>query len=390
MQRDPQDKVYKPLLFGSLNFLYSYMNWMLLAYLPIYLKQLGISDSTIGAMVSMFSLTTLVAILPAGILSDRLLAGRIIQYGALLYTLYPLGLLLTERVSYIFLGIFLGGIGSATMQVFLNSLFYKALPGDKRGLRVALFFIGGSVGFSLGPLTGGLILTYFHIRSIFYLVTGLAGLIFLVARHIRESLVLSFPLLEYGRDLLKAKTWLLLLSVFTVATHIGVEQTTYSLFLKQTLSFSDFQVGLLYSIIGLWVGSLSLLTGYIFDRGQKSMPLLGSAVFLSGMFQWITAYASSFWGLFLIRILHTLGDAFYLTINAILISLVFPQERLGGNIGLIFTVHMLAIFSGALFSGFINDRYGYAYSFMASGLVLMTVAVFLLANCGRLERTLRG
>jgi MFS family permease len=361
---------------------------MLLAYLPLYLKSMGVGDSLIGAMISLFSLTTLLAILPVGFLSDRILAGRIIQGGVVFFLLYPMSLLLTEDIKYLFLGIFMGGIGSATIQVFLHSLFYKTMPQESRGKRVAFFFIGGSLGFSLGPLTGGIILTYFSIDMVFYLVIALTVFLFFLARQIQETLPLKFSLKEYGNDLLKPKVWFLLLSIFTVATHIGVEQSSYSLFLQQELFLTDFQIGLLYSIIGVWIATLSLVSGYLFDRQQRVTMVLSGSIFLSGVFQWVTVYAYGFWWLFGIRLLHTLGDAFYLTLNAILVSLVFPHERMGGNIGVIYTVHMLAIFAGALGSGFINTHYGYSFSFILSGMVMILVAILLTINRKRLTRSL--
>ena len=377
-----------PYLFLILNFFYSYINWMLLAYLPIYLKEINVGDGQIGVMISLLSLATLIAILPSGILSDRLLAGRIIQVGTLLLGLYPAGLLLTTDIRWLFIAIFMGGIGSAMIQVFLTSIFYKTLPGHNTGKRVALFFIGGSLGFSLGPFTGGIILTYLSIAEVFYLAIGLAGLLLLLARRIQETLPLTYSLKDYGKDLLKPKVWLLILSVFTAATHAGVEQASYSLLLKRTLLFSDFQVGLLYGIIGLWVGALAVVSGHLFDRKQRIVMVLSGSIFLSGVFQWLTAYASGLWGLLGIRLIHTFGDAFYLSLNAILISLVFPHERVGGNFGVIHTVHILAVFAGALGSGFINSYYGYQYSFTLSGIVMMLVAVLLALNRKTLNRAL--
>lgn len=368
--------------------MHSYINWILLAYLPIYLKDTGIGDGQIGLIIAIYSIATLPTVIPLGVLSDRIRAGRVIQAGAILLALYPTSLLMTTNSSYLFTIVLIGGIGSAAVQVSLNAIFYKNLSRHNAGKRVGLFIIGGALGFSMGPFTGGIILTYLSIAGVFYLAICLAALLFALACNIQDTCPAIFSLNDYSKDLSKPKVQFLLLSVFTMATHAGVEQTSYSLLLKKTLLFSDFQIGLLYGIIGLWIGVLILVSGHLFDRSQKVIPVLSGAILLSGIFQWLTAYVSGLWDLLAIRLIHTLGDAFCLSLNGILVLLVFPHERVGGNFGVTHTAYILAVFTGAIGSGYINSYWGYQRSFALSGIVMILAAILMAFNGKKIHRAL--
>jgi len=46
--------------------------WLSMLFLPLHFKALGVSDTGVGVLISVFSLSTLLLVLPLGILSDRL------------------------------------------------------------------------------------------------------------------------------------------------------------------------------------------------------------------------------------------------------------------------------------------------------------------------------
>jgi MFS family permease len=93
----------------------------------------------------------------------------------------------------------------------------------------------------------------------------------------------------------------------------------------------------------------------------------------------MTPFATSFLGLMVIRMVHTMGDTLAILESDVLVAKFFPSSRLGGNSGLIFCVRTCAIFLFAAFSGWLNQGWGYKMPFFVNGFMVFAfslIAVF--------------
>jgi len=362
------------LLSIGIRFLIYMVHWMVLALLPLLLKQTGFSDLAIGTAIGTFALASMFLMLPMGTFSDLFSPKRTIMAGAFLYGLYFALLPVISTFLLLLLNMVLGGVGSACPIVVSEGLYLKQFGQMQRGRRISFFQLATYLGFGAGPLIGGLIMQKSIISL--YVVAVCGSLLILAAAfflHDYEPITFSFT--AYRGDIMKPRPLLLLACIFVLGSHFGTEQTSLSLLMETRLGFSPQTIGLVFAGLGLWMAIAVPFIGRWHDRRNSQFLFLLCGLLLSGFFQALTSRAESFAGLLTIRSMHTLGDAFALLELSVLTAVLFPAQRLGGNSGLLYSVRTMATFLAALQSGFVNRLWGYHVSFGLNGLFVMLFAL---------------
>ncbi|MFH1024298.1 MAG: MFS transporter [Planctomycetota bacterium] len=113
-------------------------------------------------------------------------------------------------------------------------------------------------------------------------------------------------------------------------------------------------------------------SGWGRSSGDFSIFLAG--VTLSGTFQILTGAVHSTAALYAVRLAHTLGDAMIMVSQGILVSVLFPERRVGGNFGFMTANRTLGISLGSAGAGWLMGRYGYPAVFVFGGAVLLAAA----------------
>lgn len=361
-----------------IRFLIYFVHWMVLAHLPVLLKQQGFDDVAVGAVIGLFALSSMLLMLPMGLFSDFFSPKRTLLAGALAFALYFLLLPRAATLANLLCTALLGGLGAAALVVVSESLYLKQFgQEERRGRRVALYHLSTYLGFGLGPLAGGFLLR----ADLLFPAAGVGALlIFAAALGLRDHAVRLFAFRDYGEDLRRFKPLLLMVCIFMLGTHFGVEQTSISLLMRETLRCSPEEIGLYFAVVGLWMAMVVPVVGHLHDKRSSVFLFFLGGLGLSALFQALTALAHDFWSLVAIRLFHTLGDAVALLEFSVLTTLFFPSRRLGGNSGVLYAIRALATFSAAVATGVVNRHWSYGVSFAANGLfvLLFVAASFLL------------
>ncbi|MEW6219264.1 MAG: MFS transporter [Thermodesulfobacteriota bacterium] len=343
-------------------------HWLVFAHLPVILRGQGVADPRIGLVVGLFSLASMILMLPMGVMADRFSPRRTILSCAVVLSLYFLGLLVVRSLVPILGLVVAGGAAFAGLVVVSEALFLKLFGGEERGQRIASFQLATYLGYGLGPLAGGLLLGVSDQAGLLFAAAALGAiLVFLVGLDMPDSPVRLPGFREYRRDLWQPAPLLLAACVFVIGTHFGVEQTSLSLFMVQELGLGPGTVGLVFAGLGLWMAAIVPVIGRLRDRPQAPFRFVLGGLVVSGLFQTATAWASGLASLLVIRILHTTGDAVALLELSVLTAQFFPSARLGGSSGLLYGVRTVATFAAALAAGGLNRWLGYGGSFLASG-----------------------
>jgi MFS family permease len=198
-----------------------------------------------------------------------------------------------------------------------------------------------------------------------------AGAIFLLSLFLVDYEPIVFSFKEYSGDILRFKPLLLIACLFVLGTHFGVEQTSFSLLLKEQFGLLPRQIGLVFACMGLWMALAVPLVGRFHDKRRSVFLFFLGGMAFSALFQVLTPLAVGIRSLVVIRLLHNLGDTVALLELGVLVALLFPSGRLGGNSGLLYGVRTLATFLAAVVSGSLNREWGYGASFMGSGLFVL-------------------
>jgi MFS family permease len=354
--------------------LFFFSFWMVLAYLPLLLKSYQFNDKQIGFAIGLNSLASLILVLPFGVFSDYFSPKRTLILGTVFYSVY-LGLLvsLTDFVG-ICLVLVLGGMGAATMRVILMSLYLKLIEPRNRGTKVAFLHMGAYLGFALGPLVGGVYYATWGPQAMIKLAFYVSMVIIMSCFFVKDAPPVVFSFKDYNKDMKSPDARFLMIVVFVLGTHFGTEQTSFSLLMENVIGLGKKEIGVVFFALGIWMALLVPLAGRFMDKKHRVFLLLLTGLLISGFFQIITAFTTSFWTLLVIRLFHTTGDALAILESDVLTAHFFPPGRLGGNSGVIFFVRTLAIFLFAAFCGWLNHRWGYKMPFIVNGVVVLLFA----------------
>jgi MFS family permease len=258
--------------------------------------------------------------------------------------------------------------------VVSESLYLKLFGHEKRGARIGLYQLSTYLGFGLGPLTGGFLLKSSS-TALFGTALCTSLLIFLAALGLKDCPAINFSFRQYGADLKKPKALLLTACVFMLGTHFGVEQTSFSLLLKENLALSPQTIGQVFFCIGLWMAIMVPFVGRLHDRHKSLFLFLIIGLGISGLFQMLTAFTTTLPWLLTVRILHTIGDTFALLELSVLVTVFFPAARLGGSAGFMYAVRTTATFLSALLAGVLNRYWGYDFSFLINGILVIIFTI---------------
>ena len=145
-------------------------------------------------------------------------------------------------------------------------------------------------------------------------------------------------------------------------------QAIFSVFplLQKSMNLDNIQLGLLGSAFAWVYGLGALFAGNIVDRVRRKTAILG------GLYAWSaicvsTAAVSGFRGLFAMRALEGMGEAFYFPASMSLVSDYHGPATRSRAIGIHQTSVYIGTIAGGFFAGLIGQHYGWRWSFVVFG-----------------------
>lgn len=363
--------------------------WAAMIFMPLFFEGRGVSDAGIGMLISLFSLSTLVLVFPMGVLSDRMPPRPIMLAGALLAVAASALMPLCREFYQMALVMAAAGSAFTLSTIALYSLFFKQV-GEQRGLEVSIFTIGGIMGAGAGAWICGTLTQVVPVaKALFPAAAGFAVGWALVALFMPGLKGISFPILEYGQDLKRLRTWLLIAIMFVTASHSGFEQAGYTLLQTEVIGLSPKTVGDLFLIIAFWMVFITLWTGHAHDREERPILMMGLALILSGVFMAASGSARGALDFLVYRLLHTAGDSVFQLLTLVVAAMIFPKRRAGGAFAFALTINTASYFLFANVGGLIGQRSGFDTAFHVSGLIEVLGGVALLLFRSRLRGLFR-
>ena len=158
------------LLFAYTHLSHDLCGGLLTALLPLIKEGLGLTYLQSGVLLSAYTITSGLSQVPGGWLGDRIRRSIVIAVGlggiglstvavGLSPSYYPMIAIL------IIMGILAGGYHPSAVSMLSD--YYEV---SRRGKVIAFHMVGGSIGFSIGPLLGGLIADYMGWRWVFIIL----------------------------------------------------------------------------------------------------------------------------------------------------------------------------------------------------------------------------
>ena len=281
------------ILFILCIFSFSSANLMLNFFLPVYMKAQGLSDGQIGTVFGLMSISALVLMLPLGVLSDLFSPRRLVLLGSCIFIFFAWQILTAKTYWQFLLVAPLGGIAGSSFFIVLYALLLKVIDKNQVGKKIAFYQSGMYLGLGIGPAIGGILIREGGFGALLWgvLAGGLIAVTLVLKLPDTETIRLDWG--GYKRDLGQGRILLFLLLVFVYPTHFGVEQTTLTLLMKESLDFSFTNIGLVYLMVGIWMAFLAPFAGHRFDTSQSLRALLLCGLAISGTFQILTSMVTS-------------------------------------------------------------------------------------------------
>ena len=156
--------IYKNLLITS--FFISLATTAFPVFLPVYFKELGLSNFEIGASLALLYLTSAILSVFVGYFEEKISKKKILIFSYFGYILLPIFYLNAANLISIFLVRIYDGIVSSLRYVSKYSIL-ESKKSDETGINISLNEALSSVGCLLGPFIAGIVASYYGINMIF-------------------------------------------------------------------------------------------------------------------------------------------------------------------------------------------------------------------------------
>ena len=351
---------------------------------PILMNEFQLTNLQIGIIAAVPPLTQAVFSIPAGWVSDRYSAKKIIIASLIMA---GTGALLAGVAANVWVYIL------ASVFLTLTSTFYHppshvycaiAVPKDDRAKAMGMLNAGGTFGISLGPLSitvlmGMLFFTWRQLY-LFWVPLILLGIVLMLVvktdkyvngengnahtEHVEES----DP--DEAESLL-TREFITYISSRGVRMFAGSMLGAFlSIYLSTVRGFTISQLGLMFGIGGVLGLVISPIGGYmatrfgekrwiLFSQGVGTVFLIG-AFFTSGVYPFIAMYLA-----------YRFCGIISMPAMAAITARLSPPGQMGMGFALSFMPSAITGIVGPVFAAWIADSYGYFPIFMVAGVILV-------------------
>lgn len=348
--------------------------------LPIYATKLADSELMAGAIVAAYSLAQLIFNPIWGALSDRFGRRPVILISSAINMLGFFMLGFADSIPTLLAARILSGIGSGNISA-AQAFIADITPPEKRAKYMGLVGVAFSFGFIFGAPIGGQVYEHFGFSwlgwgTAMLCASNLLLAFFILPESIREksagSRIVILPIKSIIQTVKSDRgTAILFLTGFTYSASFFLFQLAANLAWEQQKHFSQEQISLLFSVIGLASGLTQGLAIGPMTRhfGEKKLVQLGIAMFATA----ILAYPLIPPGLLIIEIIFLCIISFANgMINAPGLSLLsrrHPGNKQGQIIGYFQSVGASARVVGPLTAGLLY-QFWYPLPFITAALIM--------------------
>ena len=361
--------------------------------LPIIGKELGLSYSQIGLIMTCQYIAGAVANVPGGVLVDTVGRKGVLMAVSLFWVGFPY-LLMGFAHSYLML------LGCVALVGFGNSLWHPtAIPTlarrfpDRKGLVLSLHSMGGNVGDAIAPITIGSLLAVLSWREVIVLNVApgivIALLIFVYLGTLRlggkkpEASIQAQgqSLREYLRgvpDLFRNRGLVLLStsSAFRSMTQNAL-LTFLPVFLAYELGYSPFWVGACMFALQTAGFAAAPIAGHLSDRMGRRKIMMTSMAMTAVVLVFMALAGKS---LAFVAFIAVLGFFLY-AIRPVMQAWILettPRNMGGTSIGVLFGAQALGSSVGPLLGGVVADGFGLTatFHFLAATIIVANLFIF--------------
>jgi MFS family permease len=363
---------------------------LLLATLPFYATELGVSLTMVSVISSAAAIGTLASDLPAGALLFRIGLRRSMLIGSALVVIGTISLALPLSPAAVVSFRLLAGVGTALWGLSRHAFITQNADAANRGKSIAMFGGINRIGLFAGPAIGGIVATAAS-TSASFLVAGVMGALAFGAAVAfipddraavierrgtgRKRWDVVFETLrEHSGDMTAAAV----AQLFAQMIRQG-RQLLIPLVGAVTLGLNPAQVGIIMTSSAVLDMTMFIPAGIVMDRfGRKFASVPSFAIMAIGI--GIVPLATGFTGLLIAGLVIGLGNGLGSGAMMTLGADLAPPEATGEFLGVWRLIGDAGMVAGPLAVGLIATWFGLngsAYVLMVAGLLASGILYFL-------------
>ena len=384
---------------------------VIVSLFPHMKAQWALSDTQLGALVSIVSITVAMGALPVALVADRVSRVKSIVTMAVIWSTATISCMFTRNYAQLLVARGAVGLGEAGYGSVGAALIASHFPARMRGALMAGFFASASVGSVVGVMLGGLIAARWGWQAAFGVV-GLPGLVMaLLYLRVRDYKTVALTktldqatrsaggvLRHVGKALGRSPT--VLFVCIGAAAQLVVVSALWSWlpsFLNRVHGIAPEQAGIKAALIVLCGAAGSVAWGALVDRAGTRRPrnklvamaalcLLSMAVLMLPFGAQAAGWAldpSTQFGLIA-------AGSFVATctvgpVSAVVIDVIHPGVRATGSAVLALFQNLFGLAAGPLVAGALSDHFGLALALTLTPLFSIAAALAFLRAAGTYE-----
>jgi MFS family permease len=351
--------------------------YFLLITLPIYIEKIGGTESEIGLIIGVFTISAVVLRPFIGQEVDRRGRKIILISGILVFLISMLLYDYTKSVTSLLLLRVLHGIGWGAATTAATTLIADIAPPNRRGEAMGVFGMASNVAMAIGPALSIILLQAYDFSILFSISAGISLVSLLLALPISETMVKHPKTPLFSREALFPSTLM-----FIISLTYGSIVSFLSLFaLKQGIA----NPGVFFSVFAVTLILVRALAGKLSDiKGRKFVIIPGMVLISTGL--WILSTASFLESFLAAALLYGLGFGLvHPSLMAFLVDRVSETGR-GAAMGTFTASFDLGIGTGSILLGLVLQYYGFQVMYTLGGLIVFAGAVFLITSNGQATR----
>lgn len=346
---------------------------MTVTFLPLYALDLGASIVMVGMIETAKSLGSMLFNLPGGFLVGRSQTRPMLIIGMLGIALAAFLRGISTSPTLLLIAGFTMGISNSVWILTRLTLIRENVPAGMRGRFLANF--GGVLRLSriIGPFTGGVLISHFGYKPLFFLHSGFVLMavivifVLLPVDHVRYSTSTSDSLghlrdhfLKHRRNILAAMTGITGLTVLRVSRGLILPLWAHHIGVGVTL------LGLIISISACVELLLVVPAGWIMDRKGRKWTAVPTTLIMT-LAMCLIPLTRTFATLLAVTMLMSLGNGLGSGINMVLGTDLAPRKASGQFLGFwrFFTDGGMA--AGPMIVGFVTEIFSLGIAMLAIG-----------------------
>lgn len=348
--------------------------YFLLITLPIYIEKIGGTESEIGLILGVFTISAVLLRPFIGKEVDRRGRKIILVLGIVIFLISMLLYDYTKNVTSLLLLRVLHGIGWGAATTAATTLIADIAPPKRRGEAMGVFGMASNVAMAIGPALSMILLQKYDFPILFSMSAGISLLSLLLVLPISETMVVHPRTPLFSREALFPSALM-----FMISLTYGSIVSFLSLFAqKQGIS----NPGIFFTVFAVTLILVRALAGKLSDiKGRKFVIIPGMILIAAGLGVLSTARALD--SFLVAALLYGIGFGLvHPSLMALLVDMVGDEGR-GAAMGTFTAAFDLGIGAGSILLGLVLQYFDFQVMYALSGLIALSGAVLLILFNGR-------